>query len=304
MQRFKYKSCGASDIGTVKEVNQDSLYRKNAKYNGDFLLFAMVADGMGGLDAGEIASKTLTDNFDDWFLHGGLEKALDSDILRFDEELQKSIGSIISRSNDEMNDYGREHKMITGSTATMILLYNGTYYAANIGDSRIYRLTKGALYQVTIDHSWIQQQLDLGYTEEDILDDPQYDDLCNRITRCVGAGTDYAYADYFSNDYIAGDMFLLCSDGLIHENTVDEITSILMDEKLDLDDKIEILIDNAKDRGEEDNITAILIEVFEDDSTPAKVRQRKKDNDKEDVSDPENKTQSLKGDDRVTQTLK
>jgi len=313
MLKYKYKSCGISDIGTVKSVNQDSLYRQNGKYNGSYLLFAMVADGMGGLDAGEVASKMLTDNFNDWFHKGGLEEVLNGDILQFDNILQESIGNVISSTNDQINTYAKESKIVTGSTATMLLLLKGTYYAANIGDSRIYRLTDGNLYQITIDHSWMQQQLDLGYTEGEILEDPLYDELRNRITRCVGAGMEYAYADYFANDYKPGDMFLLCSDGLIHTNSVDEITEILQDEKLNLEDKIEILIDTAKDRGEEDNITAILIEVFEDTTEEAAVsketpKEKKSDENihkktKNDKTDETEELEEAPQPERITQTL-
>lgn len=264
MLKYKYKSYGMSDIGTVKKVNQDSFYRQNGKYNGDYLLFAMVADGMGGLDAGEIASKMITDNFNTWFHKKGLEAILLGDYLQFEQLLQESIADVVALSNEQINAYGKENNMIIGSTATMILFFRGTYYAANIGDSRIYRLSDNNLYQITVDHSWMQQQLDLGYSEEEILDDPAYDDLCNRITRCVGAGMDCVYADYFANDYKAGDMFLICSDGLIHTNSVDEIVGILQNEELTLQDKTQTLIDMAKERGEEDNITAILVEVFDD----------------------------------------
>lgn len=259
MSIYEYKASGLTDIGNVKEVNQDCFSIKAASYNGEKVLFAMVADGMGGTVNGEEASQAIKSGMEKWF-RTQLEKAFEEDDDRFEENLVKGWQSTAETVNRRLNNEASFQQ--AGTTLTMILLYNGISYTANIGDSRIYMMAKDGLYQITEDHSWVQLQLAAGRSMEDIVKDSTYEMNAHKLTRCLGAGvTDSPRLDYKTDTYEAGDTFLLCSDGFVHKTGADELERELRNTNISTRDKIKELIEQAKERGERDNITAVIIKV-------------------------------------------
>lgn len=250
MSIFNYRASGQTDIGLVKKHNEDSYVLKAALNDNEQILFALVADGMGGLANGDVASLTMKRAFEDWFLTE-LPLLLQK-TGHFEEGLAQQWQNIIIAGNDALNN-GAD---MSGTTLTAILLYGGKFYTANIGDSRIYRLNRGKLYQLTIDHSWAQEALLMGYDPDQIEKDPRK----NSLTRCIGAGlTDDPDTDYTSGAFDFGDAFLLCSDGLRHLVSANEIREVLESDAMTTDEKADLLIDMAKERHERDNITAVVI---------------------------------------------
>lgn len=264
MPRFKYKAYGQTNRGTRHYVNEDSFTYKAAIYNKEPILFALVADGMGGTSEGEAASSMIKDAFENWF-EEDFEHIL-SDCEDYSKSLAHSWQTIIEQVNRQLNnrpvcfdEYG-DPKKRPGTTLVMILLHNGIYYTANIGDSRIYKGEKGSLYHITKDHSWVQRELDKGASLEELKDSPNI----NALTRCIGAElTDCPDVEYHSDEYGDGDVFLLCSDGFWHTNQANsKIEDILTDEDLNTKEAIQEFIHYAREREEDDDITAVLIKVI------------------------------------------
>lgn len=262
MSIYKYKAAGLTDAGTVKPVNQDSYYLKMGSFNREFFLLAIVADGMGGTKEGELASRSLTAAFANWF-HKNLKTILEmceEKDLPIENELIKDWEEIILEVTLELNSYsktrGYEKGSGPGSTLSVIFLYGGTYYVVNCGDSRIYKMSD-RLKQITKDHSWAQMARDNGLSEKEIEEDSR----SNTITRCIGCGMkDFAEGDYFAGEYLPGDKFLLCTDGLRRVLDKGTLEGIIR-EDINTKEKCKKAVEMAKDLGEEDNITAIIIET-------------------------------------------
>ncbi|MBQ6480777.1 MAG: serine/threonine-protein phosphatase [Anaerolineaceae bacterium] len=249
MSRFTYRASGLSDIGNVKKQNEDAYLLKAARNDAEQILFSLVADGMGGLPNGDMASLGIKRAFERWFMEE-LPQALKADC--FDEVLAQQWQDIIVSENETLNSQATA----SGTTLTALLLYGGKFYTANIGDSRIYRLNRGTLYQLTVDHSWAQEAILAGLDADQIENDPRR----NTLTRCIGAGlTAEPDTDFTSGNFVSGDAFLLCSDGLRHLISAQEIRDVLASDEMSTDEKTSLLIETAKQRFERDNITAVII---------------------------------------------
>ena len=217
----------------------------------------MVADGMGGTVNGEKASEAIRDRMDKWF-----QKEL-GNVFEAGNDFEKELAAEWQCAANDVNSMlNSEPAGKAGTTLTMLMLFNGTAYTANIGDSRIYQNTNDGLYQITEDHSWVQSQLAKGRSMEDIVEDENYEVLAHKLTRCLGAGvTDTPEIDFRTETYDVGDVFLLCSDGLVHTIPVAELESELGNTDNNTKQITETLINTAKERGERDNITAVIIRV-------------------------------------------
>lgn len=267
MQGLRYKAYGDTTKGNVKTINQDSMYLKTGKYKKEPFVLAVVADGMGGVYEGEIASRSLTAAFSDW-LTRDLESLLtlqskDAE-TSLDELLVEDWDYIIRSVSAELSIYGRTKGYgpgeCPGSTLCVLFIYKGEYYIANIGDSRVYRKRKN-IKQLTQDHSWAEQAKEKGYSEDEIENDSRK----NMVTRCVGSGIEnMCEADYYMGSCQAGDIFLVCSDGLrrvIDNNSLERILGNSKDTK----EKCYEAINLAMSLGEKDNITAIVVAVEKDE---------------------------------------
>lgn len=255
MSIYGYRAAAVSDPGPVKKRNEDSYILRAALAGGEQILFALVADGMGGLSDGDLASLVVKRAFETWFLLD-LPQLLEKD--SFEEELAGQWQAVIFSENEKLN----AGPCASGTTLTALLLFRGRFFTANIGDSRIYRLSGGQLYQLTVDHSWAQEALSMGIDPGQIERDPRR----NSLTRCIGAGlSGDPDTDYTSGTFTCGDVFLLCSDGLRHLVSVSEIREILESETLSTQEKGNLLVNTAKERHERDNITAVIVSCCEGD---------------------------------------
>lgn len=246
---MKWKSTGKSDVGKVRQGNEDSLFTDEE--SGVFI----VADGMGGHVAGEVASQivaeTVGPGVSEAIVAGLRGSELESRMLELIEEANQAI---LERADNEPEKRGM------GTTMTLLALVpEGEYVFHQIGDSRGYLVRDGTLVQVTRDHTVVQQQVDRGaLTPEQARDHP----LSHILTRALGTEPNVD-ADTYGDSLQAGDIFLLCSDGLSGMVTDVELEEILLDPGDDLEAKAEAMIEAANAAGGLDNITAVIVKVEE-----------------------------------------
>lgn len=234
---------GASDVGQVRTINQDSMLLGPRIY--------VVADGMGGHQGGEVASAMAVDAFE----HGAdLATVTVNDLV---SRAQEANGIVYERSGDDPSLSGM------GTTLVAIALVRegdeDRLAIVNVGDSRAYRLTGGQLEQISDDHSLVGEMVRDGrISDEQAREHPQK----NIVTRAIGIDVDVD-VDEFQLLPHAGDRYLLCSDGLTDEVPDDEIAEVLR--RLDdPDDAAAELVRRANDHGGRDNITVLIVDVVDD----------------------------------------
>jgi protein phosphatase len=213
------------------------------------LLFA-VADGMGGHAAGAVASGIV------------VEKLKDTNVSEFlEHEIEQLIGAV-QRANLAVFEAAEADKKLFGMGTTLVcaLVLGKSYLAANVGDSRLYYFDGKTLERVTTDHSLVEQLVQSGViTSEEAKHHPHR----NIITRGVGLSP-AVDVDVFERDWSAGDILLLCSDGLHGALEDEEMISVLSSD-LSLDDMCEELVQLALINGSTDNITLVLVRREEGD---------------------------------------
>jgi protein phosphatase len=209
----------------------------------------IVADGMGGHAAGEVASEMAVRIIAREL--GDLSNASDSIAAeRVRTSIMQANSAIFERTLSEQDKRGM------GTTATAMVLLGGNYLIGQVGDSRAYVLRDGALTQVTKDHSYVQEQVDAGYLSPEEARTHPYS---NVITRCVGANVDVA-PDVYSGALRTGDVYLLASDGLTGM-IEDEDLHRMMLRAVEPQELADELVDEANRRGGLDNVTVIVIRV-------------------------------------------
>ena len=200
-----------SDVGIKRKFNEDSF----GYFENEFYRLYIVADGMGGHNAGEVASDMAVKN---------VIKFVKENIYKFQEDiLEKAI------KEETVNEYSMSDKKLKGmgTTITSCLCYNGMVIVANVGDSSCFGVKDDKICKLTKDHSLVQQLLDAGsISEDEAMNHPNK----NIITRAVGTSKDVE-VDIFKFKAKEYDRYLLCSDGLTNEVTIDEMNNILKREK-------------------------------------------------------------------------
>lgn len=247
-----------TDIGIVKNTNQDSLSVKVINTCNGKIAFALLCDGMGGLAKGEVASASVIRAFDKWVSEQlpALAKS------GFDESIvEKQWNDIIQEQNKTIQAYGARLGVKLGTTAVLMLITDEKYFIMNVGDSRIYEISDN-LYQLTKDQSFVAREVELGnMTPEQAETDPRR----SVLLQCVGA-SDVVCPDFFVGESKFNAVYMLCSDGFRHEITPQEIydklqPSILLDDKTMNQNTLD-LIELNKQRNERDNISVALVRTF------------------------------------------
>ena len=235
-------SAGRTDAGRVRRRNEDAFVL-------DPPLFA-VADGMGGAQAGEVASRLAAAAFREYHEADRLEPA-------------ERVEAIIKEANRRIYERARTDSEASGmgTTVTAAILTNGRVSIGHVGDSRAYRVRDGELEQLTEDHSLVADLMRSGrLTPEEADAHPQR----SVITRALGTDPDVD-VDMVSIDVEEGDLFLLCSDGLTTMVPEDDILRIVQ-EAGTLDDIARTLVRAANSGGGEDNVTVVLFQVVGDEA--------------------------------------
>jgi protein phosphatase len=241
---FQINACCESDKGLVRSYNEDAcLVNKQDRY-------FLVADGMGGAAAGEVASALFRDTVVELFAstpgHHMSDESLNELIV---ECFQTAHSRILCHAEAEP-----AHKGL-GCTAELLVFQNDHVVVGHVGDSRTYRLRDQKLEQLTTDHSFVQKQADLGIITQEQAENHE---LKNLLLRVVGS-TETLEVDMIGSGVQAGDIFMLCSDGLSSMVTAAQIEEILSYE-LEPEIKATMLVDQANENGGRDNISVVLIQ--------------------------------------------
>jgi len=249
-----------TDVGIQKKTNQDSLCVKKAETDKGTILMAVVCDGMGGLEKGEVASATVIQAFSKWF-----EEELPYQLSKesYFEDIRYRWERMIKEQNQNIGEYGREHRIQLGTTvSTLLILEDGATLIAHVGDSRIYKLTDETIQQLTKDQTLMAREVDRGTMT---LEQAEQDPRRNVLLQCIGASK-IVEPEFYEGKAENRDCFLLCSDGFRHMITEDEIHLALLpsenEDEQTMKHNIVKLVGWNKERQETDNISAILIKTI------------------------------------------
>ena len=257
---LRFRIAARTDQGRVRKNNQDSVYTGTVKLHGASVRVALVADGMGGAKAGEQASRLASEVAQAQIQHNGAGSALPDDNA-WQELLRKAAIEANRRVYEESRS--DEARKGMGTTLTIALIVGERLHVASVGDSRAYLLNAGGVTkdgattaQLTSDHSLVARLVDIGQiTAEQARTHPQR----NLLYRSIGTDPSVE-VDTLSEQLNAGDVVLLCSDGLINHVPDDEIAQIAL-EQTDPDRACEQLVTLANERGGRDNISVVIVRV-------------------------------------------
>ncbi len=236
------KSFSATDVGLKRKINQDSIFASDEPV-GNLPNLYIVADGMGGHNAGDFASRYTVNTIREY-----IEASREKNPI-------KLISGAIQLANKGILREAEEHEEMYGmGTTVVVTTVIGPYaYTANVGDSRLYLFEDGAVRQVTKDHSLVEEMVRMGeITAEEARVHPDR----HIITRAVGVTPDVA-ADFFDYQVPPGTVVLMCSDGLTTMVSDDMIAEILNGGG-SLRERTEALIARANENGGKDNIAVLL----------------------------------------------
>ncbi len=256
----KIQICGKTDVGLKRSRNEDCyliIDRPEKKCDTRFLgILLALADGMGGHPAGDIASSLACKKFKKYYYNvSPLKKTL---FALTDTFVLNHMKRAIEKTQEEISSYESDHQNCFGfgTTFSALVLLNHKAFIVHVGDSRIYRLRGNGLKQLTVDHTFVQEMVDMGELRPDEARQSPYRHV---LTQALGVGYEKVYLA--KEDVRPGDSFLLCSDGL-HDLVSDrEIMKIMQKE----DENKEVcnqLIEAAIKKGGRDNITVIVAKVL------------------------------------------
>jgi len=230
-----------TDVGKKRTNNEDALFvcNKNDEAN-----VYIVADGMGGHNAGEVASNNVI-------------KIVSSLLCEKDNITPEYIIKAIQTANNEIYEMSKSKEELRGMGTTIVIAIVGKEQMtiAHVGDSRAYLLTKNGIQRLTTDHSWVQELIDTGaLSQSEAKDHPHK----NVITRAIGIGKDVK-VDVLQRNWEVGEKLLLCTDGLNTHLEDDEIYEIV-NKNSNIEIAASELVNFANNRGGSDNITVVLVE--------------------------------------------
>ena len=239
------KAFAKTDIGKARDINQDYYYisEEQSEYN-----LYILADGMGGYNGGEVASKLAIES-----AKGYIESNFDK-IEHTKEAIIELLKNAVEYSNMVLYEKSKEDKELEGmgTTLDVCLIYNTRIYIGHIGDSRIYRVRNNLIRKLTKDHSYVQKLIEDGtITREEATTHPKR----NMLMKALGC-MPYVEPDLKIRKFQPGDVLLMCSDGLTNMVKDDEIYSEI---KNSPEHTSERLVEKANNAGGYDNITIITI---------------------------------------------
>lgn len=246
---FVIQAAGMTDIGLVRKNNED-----NFGYDLRHGIF-VVCDGMGGQQAGELASKIAVDTVLGFYRN--TPDTTSDGVNRFEGVSQRAadLASAIQLANQTIHEAGARDISIAGmgSTLVAVIAEGNQFSIANVGDSRIYLIRKNEIAQLTQDHSLVMEQVRRGLMT---LEEAENSKMQNVIVRALGTD-DTVEPDLADHELASEDVLLLCSDGLSRYVKEDRMTEIVNQESLET--ACSDLIETAKASGSDDNITCLLI---------------------------------------------
>lgn len=238
---------GITDVGVVRQNNEDAIAFEPSQG------VAILADGMGGHNAGEVAShlavETVQRSLTNGTSHNGTEA------LAYAEELEAAV----HKANTAVYERSKLIADCSGMGTTLVVacFHRDQLHFANVGDSRLYLYRGGALSQLTRDHSLVAEMVERGFmSAEEAISSPQK----NIITRAVGLQPEVE-VDIYQQSLQVGDLYLLCSDGLTDVVDIQGIHDCIEDNIADIEALARQLVDQALDAGGPDNISVIVVQL-------------------------------------------
>ena len=250
-----YLAIADTDVGIAKQTNQDSLLIKHGESEKGEVLLAVICDGMGGLEKGELASAAVVRAFAKWF-----DEELPYELKRLDLQVIAGKWSLLLKDlNLKISEYGQSQNTRMGTTFTGILFVENKYVAVHVGDTRLYHIGS-SLKQMTTDQTFVAREVSKGtLTREQARTDKRR----NMLLQCVGASA--KIEPEILTGTVESGAYMLCSDGFRHEISEREIYESL--QPVNLVDRnimqrnVKHLIEQVKSRQERDNISVILVKV-------------------------------------------
>ncbi|MBQ5561550.1 MAG: Stp1/IreP family PP2C-type Ser/Thr phosphatase [Lachnospiraceae bacterium] len=239
------KAFSKTDVGRVRSVNQDYVFCYDEPIGALSNLF-LVADGMGGHQAGDYASRCCVETVSKCVKN--TSSSLPIEIM--DEAIQEGNITVYREAEHNASLYGM------GTTLVIATVLGDDLYVGNVGDSRAYLTRNGKLRQITEDHSWVEEMIRLGELERS---EARTHKNKNVITRAIGTGP-FVQPDFFEIQVIEGDILLMCTDGLCNMVEDEEILEILSRD-MELEEKGNELIRVANANGGRDNIGVVLVQI-------------------------------------------
>lgn len=236
----------STDLGKARDMNEDFYYISSDQ---DELKLYILADGMGGYNGGEVASRLATLSAKSYI------ETNFNQIQHDKESILKLIGSAIEYANMVVYEKAKENSELVnmGTTLEVCLIYNNKVFIGHVGDSRVYRIRKEFIRKLTKDHSYVQELVKDGtITKEEAENHPKK----NMLMKALGC-TPYVEPDVIVKGFLKEDILLICSDGLTNMVKEEEIFEIL---KSDIQNSCNILVNRANEMGGYDNITVVIIE--------------------------------------------
>jgi serine/threonine protein phosphatase PrpC len=256
-----------TDTGLVRSHNEDSIAH-NQEYG-----LVILADGMGGYNAGEVASAIATATMKET-VEGQLQSrgwATRSNLSKF---LQQLLVGSVERANLAILEAARTEPQFSGMGTTVVaaVFHQNKLTVAHVGDSRVYRLRRGELTLITRDHSLLQEQIDAGMIDAEAA---RFSSSRNLITRAVGVDR---VVDVEIHDHLTqiDDVYLICSDGLSDMLSMKEILEIMSSTTSDLELACDALVARANKNGGRDNTSVILVTVQSSQVDTSKFPERAK----------------------------
>jgi serine/threonine protein phosphatase PrpC len=245
---MKIVSAGVTNIGRKRKVNQDSFLMEPGSK-----LF-VVADGMGGHAGGETASKLTVETV--------VQSILNDKASNLNAEPGDLVMGAVHRANTAVHSTAEKNKSLAGMGTTVVTMYftNGKLYVGHVGDSRVYMARKGQLWQLTKDHSLVNEKLKAGIITREQM---KRDRSRNVITRSVGFESS-VLVDIYEKEVNPGDLYLACSDGLSGMMEDSEILRLIDEKGWDSDDLNPLcntLIELACNNGGDDNVTVVVARI-------------------------------------------
>lgn len=253
--RGKVEIAGHTHTGMHRDHNEDAIASDIE------IGLAVLADGMGGLKAGEVASAMAVELVTTRLREviGSVEAGQVDDETGYSRE-SLEVGNAVALANGAIHQVARTQPQCAGMGTTIValLFYDNRMTVAHVGDSRLYRYRGGELEQVTNDHSLIQELIDRGfYTPEEARKSANR----NVVTRALGIESGVEY-DLQEDVVLTGDVYLLCSDGLNDMVEEPRIAALIEEHGSDLRQAARALVDEANDNGGKDNVSVLLVKVL------------------------------------------
>ena len=239
------KAYAKSDVGKVREINEDSFYISDSL---DEIQLYILADGMGGYKGGEVASKLAIQSAKNYIESNFKEIEKDKD------SIIQLVGSSIEYANMIVYEKSKENKELNGmgTTLDVCLIYNNRVFIGHVGDSRVYRIRKEFMRKLTQDHSYVQKLVKDGtITKEEAVHHPQK----NMLMKALGCNA-FVEPDVMVKGFLKDDILIMNSDGLTNLVSQEEI---FREAKKDIEQAPKELVNLANEKGGYDNITVIII---------------------------------------------